>query len=188
MIPATRIDPTAAIIQNMIPLPNTPGLFNYTAPGYSNFRHTTIPSIKIDHSLSAKMKLAAYYSATKTFSPQTNGFPQPYTALQPQDALSQTIRINLDTTLTPTLLLHIGAGYLHTVQSPDRPHVRPEAACFPRAFPSRRATSFPIWRACIARIGGGWSGGGRYPASRNTGVAFGLTPMQTIISRPSTPT
>ena len=49
-IPASRIDPTAAIIQNMIPLPNTPGLFNYTAPGYSNFRHTTIPSIKIDQS------------------------------------------------------------------------------------------------------------------------------------------
>ncbi len=47
-IPASRIDPTAAIIQNMIPLPNTPGVFNYTAPGYSNFRHTTIPSIKID--------------------------------------------------------------------------------------------------------------------------------------------
>ena len=60
------------------------------------------------------MKLAGYYSATKTFSPQTNGFTQPYTALQPQNPLAQTIRLNLDTTLTPTLLLHIGAGYLHT--------------------------------------------------------------------------
>ena len=85
-VPLTRIDPTAAIIQNMIPLPNSPGVINYTAPTYTNFRHTTIPSFKIDHSLSAKMKLAGYYSATKTFSPQTNGFPQPYTALQPQNA------------------------------------------------------------------------------------------------------
>src|ERR1700722_8227427 len=67
-IPSSRIDPTAAIIQNMIPMPNTAGVFNYTAPGYSNFRHTTIPSIKIDELLSQKMKLSGYYSATKTFS------------------------------------------------------------------------------------------------------------------------
>ncbi len=32
IIPISRMDPTAAIIQNMIPLPNTPGVFNYTAP------------------------------------------------------------------------------------------------------------------------------------------------------------
>jgi hypothetical protein len=49
MIPISRMDPTAAIVQNMVPLPNTPGLVNYTAPGYSNFRHTTIPSVKMDY-------------------------------------------------------------------------------------------------------------------------------------------
>src|SRR5215469_13175378 len=53
-IPATRIDPTAAIVQNLVPLPNAPGLTNYTAPGYSNFRQTTIPSFKIDHIISGK--------------------------------------------------------------------------------------------------------------------------------------
>ena len=47
-IPKSMMDPTALIIQNMIPAANTPGLFNYTAPGYSNFRHTTIPSVKMD--------------------------------------------------------------------------------------------------------------------------------------------
>src|SRR5213078_2351336 len=94
-IPLTSMDPTAAIIQAMIPQPNTAGtVFNYTASSYSNYRHTTIPSVKIDHSLNDRMKLSGYYSATKTFSPQNNGFPQPFTATQPQNALSHTVRLN----------------------------------------------------------------------------------------------
>src|SRR6516165_6364110 len=60
MIPANRIDPTAAIIQSYFPQPNAPGLFNYNIPPFSDWRHTTIPSIKIDQVVSSKMKLAAY--------------------------------------------------------------------------------------------------------------------------------
>ncbi len=176
VIPATRIDPTAAIIQKMIPLPNTPGVFNYTAPGYSNFRHTTIPSIKIDQSLSAKMKLSGYYSANKTFSPQNNGFPQPYTALQPQDDLAQTIRINLDTTLTPTLLFHIGAGYLHTSHPQGAP-AYDQKALFPQGIPFTSGNYFPYLAGMYSLIGGGWNGGTGFPGG-NTGVAFSLTPQQ----------
>jgi hypothetical protein len=173
-IPSTRIDPTAAIIQNMIPSANTPGLFNYTAPAYSNFRHTTIPSIKIDHSLSSKTKLAVYYSATKTFSPQNNGFPQPYTALQPQNPLAQTTRINLDTTLSPTLLLHIGAGYLHT-SNPQTAPTYDQKALFPQGVPFTASNFFPYMAGMYSTNGGGWTGGAGFPAS-NTGVAFSLTP------------
>ncbi|HEY1239937.1 MAG TPA: carboxypeptidase-like regulatory domain-containing protein, partial [Bryobacteraceae bacterium] len=133
-IPQASFDPTAKIIQDMIPQPNAPGLLNYQAPAYSNYRHTTIPSVKIDQNISAKMKLAGYYSATKTYSPQTNGFTQPYTALQPQNALAQTIRLNLDTTLTPTLLLHIGAGYLETSNPQDAPHYD-QHQLFPQGIP-----------------------------------------------------
>src|SRR3984957_3658345 len=53
-VPAGRIDPTAMIVQNLFPMPNTVGFFNYTAPGYSDFRHTTIPSIKVDELISSK--------------------------------------------------------------------------------------------------------------------------------------
>jgi hypothetical protein len=176
VIPASRIDPTAAIIQNMIPLPNTPGVFNYTAPGYTNFRHTTIPSIKIDQNISAKVKLAGYYSATKTFSPLNNGFPQPYTARQPQDALSQTIRINLDTTLSPTLLLHIGAGYLHTSNPQTAPNYD-QKQLFPQGVPFTASNFFPYMAGMYSTNGGGWSGGGGFPSVTNTGVAFSLTPI-----------
>ncbi|HTC87694.1 MAG TPA: carboxypeptidase regulatory-like domain-containing protein [Bryobacteraceae bacterium] len=174
-IPASMIDPTAAIIQNMIPLPNTPGLFNYTAPEYSNFRHTTIPSIKIDELLSQKMKLSGYYSATKTFSPQNNGFTEPYTALQPQNALAQTIRLNLDVTLTPTLLLHLGAGYLHT-SNPQTAPTYDQKALFPDGIPFTASNFFPYMAGMYSTNGGGWSGGGGFPGVTNTGVAFTLTP------------
>ena len=174
-IPTTRIDPTAAIIQNMIPLPNTPGLFNYTAPAYSNFRHTTIPSIKIDHNLSAKTKLAGYYSATKTFSPQTNGFPEPYTALQPQNPLAQTIRINLDTTLSPTLLLHIGAGYLHTSNPQTAPNVRPEGTVSPGSS-LHCEQLLPLYGGHVQHHRGRMERWRLDSPASNTGVAFSLTP------------
>src|SRR5580704_5765554 len=174
-IPVTSIDPTAAIIQNMIPLPNTSGVVNYTAPPYSNFRHTTIPSIKIDQTINNKMKLSGYYSANKTFSPQTNGLAEPYTALQPQNALAQTIRLNLDTTLTPTLLLHLGAGYLHTSNPQTAPHYD-QKQLFPDGVPFTASNYFPYMAGMYSTNGGGWSGGGGFPSVTNTGVAFTLTP------------
>src|ERR1700733_2321631 len=117
-IPKSMMDPTALLIQNMFPSPTSAApVFNYAVPGYSDYRHTTIPSIKIDELISSKMKLSGYYSATKTFSPQTNGFSGaqlPLSTLEVQNSLAQTVRLNLDDTVTPTLLLHFGAGLLHT--------------------------------------------------------------------------
>jgi hypothetical protein len=178
-IPASRFDPSAVIVQNLIPQANGVGLTNYTAPGYSNFRHTTIPSIKIDHNISEKIKLAGYYSSTKTISPQTNGFPQAFTALQPQNAHSQTIRVNLDYTLTPSLLLHVGAGLLYT----SNPQVAPpydQTQLFPQGLPFA-ASYFPYMAGMVSGNGGGWSGGVGYTpvGGNNTGVAFTLTPSAT---------
>jgi Carboxypeptidase regulatory-like domain/TonB dependent receptor len=178
-VPTSMMDPVALAIQNMIPAANQAGLTNYLAPGYTNFRHTTIPSFKIDHNLSQKMKVSGYYSATKTVSPQTNGFPEAYTALQPQNALAQTIRINFDYTLTPTLLLHIGAGYLHTSNPQTAPAFN-QATLFNAAngggIPFTASNYFPYIAGMYSANGGGWSGGGPFPSVANTGVAFTLTP------------
>src|SRR5215468_8750972 len=44
------LDPVALKIQSMMPLPTNNNLVNnYQIPGYENYRHTTIPSFKIDH-------------------------------------------------------------------------------------------------------------------------------------------
>lgn len=157
-IPITRIDPTALIVQNMIPQPNTAGLFNYTAPAYSNFRHTSIPSIKLDHNISSKIKLSAYYSVTYTDSPQNNGFPQPYSTKQAEDWLAQTTRVNLDETLTPTLLLHFGAGLLHFSYPQNGPYYDQAASgLFPQGTPFP-AKNFIYLAGMYSTIGVGWMG------------------------------
>jgi hypothetical protein len=175
VIPLSRIDPTAAIVQDMIPQPNSPGLFNYTAPGYSNYRHTTIPSVKIDHNLSVKMKLSGFYSATATYSPQNNGFDQPYTAKQPQDALAHTVRLNWDYSATPSLLIHLGAGILRTSNPQNAPQYdQGSNKLFPQGLPFA-APYFPYMAGMYSTLGGGWNGGAGFP-SGNTSVAFTLTP------------
>ena len=173
-IPLSRIDPTAAIVQKMIPLPNTPGLFNYTAPPYLNFRHSTIPSIKIDHIINSKMKLSAYYSWNRQVSPQTNGFTEPYTALQPQHSATHIVRLNLDTTLTPTVLLHFGAGYLE-LSNPSTAPGYDQKQLFPDGVPFTAGNFFPYMAGMYSANGGGWTGGAGFPVT-NTGVAFTLSP------------
>ena len=171
-VPLSRIDPTAAIIQSLFPSPNTAGFFNYTAPGYSDYRHTTIPSIKIDELLSSKLKLSGYYSVTKTFSPENNGFTQPFSVATVQNSLAQTIRLNLDDTVTPTLLLHFGAGLLHTTNPSVTPTYSGASTLYPAgaAFPS---TNFPYLSGLAASsfLPTGFFGGGGFPTG-NTASFF----------------
>jgi hypothetical protein len=113
------LDPVALKIQNYIPLPNRSGLVNnYAVPAYDNFRHTTIVSFKIDHSVSSAIKLSGYYSEIITRSPNanlTNGFQKEvFSAATPSDNHSYTARFNYDHTIRPTMLLHVGVGLLLT--------------------------------------------------------------------------
>jgi len=122
------------------------------------------------------LKLAGYYSATHTFSPQNNGFPQPFTNLQPQEDLAQTVRINFDYTVTPTLLFHFGAGLLHTSHPQSAPiYDQAKNNLFPQGVPWR-VPYFPYIAGTYSAFGGGWSGGGPFPTT-NTGVAFTLSPF-----------
>ncbi|MBV9507509.1 MAG: TonB-dependent receptor [Acidobacteriia bacterium] len=124
-IPASQMDPVALKIQSMFPLPNLSGFANnYAIPAYSNFRHTTIPSVKLDHSLSATIKLSGYWQQTHTLAPNNNGFSPSqfaWSAPEPTDTTNNTARINYDHTLKPTLLLHLGIGIFYT----DQPAVPP---------------------------------------------------------------
>jgi Carboxypeptidase regulatory-like domain len=115
-IPISRLDPVALYLQSLFPQPNLPAagvLNNYAIPAYSNFQHTTIPSVKIDQILNAKMKLSGYFSETETNSPETNGFNSNFAPVAPDRDRSYTYRLNFDDTLTPTLLFHFGVGLLY---------------------------------------------------------------------------
>jgi hypothetical protein len=115
-IPVSRMDPVALYLQNFFPKPNISGgglLNNYAIPAYSTFQHTTIPSIKIDQIINAKMKLSGYFSLTETNSPNNNGFAADLAPVAPTADRSYTYRVNFDDTISPTVLFHIGAGLLY---------------------------------------------------------------------------
>jgi hypothetical protein len=173
VVPASRFDPTALLIQNYFPLPNNPSpVLNYNVPGYGDFRHTTIPSLKVDELISSNLKLSGYYSATHTLSPQTNGFSQPFTTVIPQDALAQTARVNLDETLTPTLLLHLGAGLMHTTNPSVNPSFS-QSSLFPQGVPFP-GQNFPYLSGLDASafLFPGFSGGGPFPFNSSTASFF----------------
>ena len=118
IIPYSRMDASSLRYQSLFIKPTQGGLVNNSIqPAYSNYRHTTIPSFKIDQNLSTKIKLSGYYSQTYTYSPNSNGFAEELSPATPQESRAQTIRVNFDDTLTPTLLLHLGAGLLYFDQN-----------------------------------------------------------------------
>jgi len=116
-IPVSRFDPVAVKIMAMMPQPTGSGLSgNYSGSNLSQ-RVSKIPSIKIDHNVGTKDKFAFYWSTTGTDSafsfPNGNadGLPENISQARGTWIHSLTERLNYDRTITPTLLLHLGAGY-----------------------------------------------------------------------------
>ncbi|MCU1336095.1 MAG: Cna B-type protein [Bryobacterales bacterium] len=123
IIPKDRLDPVALAIQAMIPNPqgaNASQLFqNFTPTGpfAQADRLTDITSLKGDHTLTDKMKISAFWSMTRTQSATSlalgaDGLPDPISQARANFDWVNTIRINYDYNVTPTMLLHIGAGYV----------------------------------------------------------------------------
>jgi hypothetical protein len=109
---AVALDPVAQKLQAAIPLPqNGLSTGNYTV-AYPNAPLTTIPSIKMDQNLSSKLKLSGSWSMTDIYVPFPDGFQQPVTTERDLWETTHTARINLDYTITPTMLLHLGGGYM----------------------------------------------------------------------------
>jgi hypothetical protein len=122
MIPISRLDPIALKIQSLIPLPfcaagppcNAGGVVNNYQNTEPVERDTEAPSLKIDQIIGPKDKLSFFWSRTMTYT-QTgygeDGAPQPISGTFGGGIYSHRERLNYDRTLTPTLLLHLGAGY-----------------------------------------------------------------------------
>jgi carboxypeptidase family protein len=120
-IPLNRLDPVALRIQALIPQPQGPFatqlINNYNSP-YTIKSSDYIPSIKIDHSLSSKIKLSGFWGYTHIAvpgpptNPTEDGFPTLLSDLLPTHWVTTSYRLNYDQTITPTLLLHLGGGYV----------------------------------------------------------------------------
>jgi hypothetical protein len=128
IIPVSRFDPVAAKVQALIPAAtDLNALFQNGIYPYPSQRITSIPAVKLDHSLNAKQKVSLYYSRTGTasqYSPtlgNSEGLPTPITASRGTFIYANTVRLNYDHTLTPTVLLHLGAGFQDNDFSDEAP-------------------------------------------------------------------
>jgi hypothetical protein len=120
-IPLQQLDKVALNVQSLIPQPQGPlanGLIqNYVNP-YQTQTKYFIPSIKIDHSLSSKIKLSGAWGWNHqgTPGPPTNttseGLPTLISLLSPTDWNTVNYRLNYDQTIRPTVLLHLGGAYV----------------------------------------------------------------------------
>jgi hypothetical protein len=120
IIPASRFDPVAMKIQALFPEPlgaNANGVVNNYVPNIPTSRITEIPSVKIDQVIGAKGRLAFFWQDTKTTAPlsftfgEIDGLPDPLATNVGTFDRAPLYRLNYDYTITPTLLLHLGAGY-----------------------------------------------------------------------------
>ncbi len=117
-IPLAEQDPVALNIQKLIPLPTNPAaLINNYLVSYANPRLTYIPSVKMDYQFSAKSKLSGYWARTSTNTPNNSALPFPITSATASNIVANTVRLNFDQTLTPTLLLHLGVGLVDTADN-----------------------------------------------------------------------
>jgi hypothetical protein len=135
IIPFVRQDPVALKIQNLIPSPAGPHATSQIGSNFNGVQHshrtTEIPSLKLDQTIGRKGHLSFYWSRTVTAdqypivgSPAApEGFPSPITTAIGNFDSSHTERINYEHSLTPTLLLHVGAGYQQNHLSDNAPDI-----------------------------------------------------------------
>ncbi len=125
IISPTRFDPVTINFLNLfqtlgVKAQNSNLTGNYLGAVPSN-RYSVIPSFKIDHNIDEKDKLSFYYQETNLENQVSVGAPQGVDGLPLEigeyrcNCIEGWIeRLNYDRTLTPTLLLHLGAGYYYT--------------------------------------------------------------------------
>jgi Carboxypeptidase regulatory-like domain/TonB dependent receptor len=118
-IPTAKLDPTALAIQKIIPAPQNNLALNNWQQVYPNNKQMYVPSIKMDHSLNDKQRLSFYFSrfATNQYV-NPDGLPIPLTHLRILYERNDTYRTNYDYTITPTMVLHAGIGYIR-YRNPD---------------------------------------------------------------------
>jgi hypothetical protein len=121
-IPQARFDPVSKKIQSFMPQPfcvggppcNAAGVVNNWQNTELGKRDSEIPSLKLDELLGPKDKLSFYWSRTLTYCLTCYGFDgldQPISYTFGGAIYTHRERLNYDRTITPTILLHVGAGF-----------------------------------------------------------------------------
>ena len=116
-IPSTMFDPVYQKFSALFPAASNSNLTNNATGSILGHRNTNIPAVKVDHSITPKDKISYYYSKTGTESQiafpfgNADGLPQEIGGYRGTFIYGWTHRLNYDRSISPTLLLHLGAGF-----------------------------------------------------------------------------
>jgi hypothetical protein len=150
-IPVTRFDPVAAKILALVPNPLGPNAGQVSAnylQGFDQGRTSNIPSFKLDQTLGPSLHLSIYLQRTNTSTPRTataaDDLPNNVTGSAISANAARTVRVNLDHTLTPVLLMHYTLGWNDSdflLQSQNFPYDASKSLGIPGQTASR---TFPL--------------------------------------------
>jgi hypothetical protein len=169
---AVTLDPVAQKIQSFLPPTTTGATVNNYHNVYQNKTVNSIYSLKMDHNISSKLKLSGYWSMNDTYVPFPDGFPAPVTTERDLWETAHTARVNIDYTVSPTLLLHLGGGIMHFVFWDPTPEFGTWDNLTELGLPGTSKGVFPtimnIWQ----------NQGGGMPSATNQGNGFGPIAQQ----------
>lgn len=111
-IPVNRFDPVAVKILKYIPnATNAASLVNNFALNTPFHKVQDLPSIKIDENPTSTARVSVYYAREITDKDVgQDGYPDPISIRRALHILGTNARVSFDQTLSPVLLLHMGAG------------------------------------------------------------------------------
>jgi hypothetical protein len=119
IIPSNRLDPVALKVQALIPAPvGTQTTLNWTPSVVTNTQQQ-IPSLKIDQDFGPNTKANffwTYQSTNQIAAP--DGLPIPLTSSRPKLVEGNQFRANVDHTISPTMIVHLGVGFFR-FHNPD---------------------------------------------------------------------
>ena len=153
-----RIDPVAKaylniLNKNLVPT-NQNTLYNYSV-AYQNSPVTSIYSIKLDHSINSKLKISGYWSLNDVFAMFPDGLQPPLTTQRNLYETTHTVRLNLDYSVTPTMMLHLGAGIMHFVFNDPPPLDGQYDSLKELGLPNTYGKFYPTIYGLFQSLGGG---------------------------------
>lgn len=156
VVPPGRFDPVSAKVQALIPKAESASLVNNFTRRYAYRKIQAIPSVKIDHSFNGSARMSAYWSGQRTDKDngQDDGLPDPISPRRDQIIRSQTVRVNYDQTLSPTFLVHLGAGYQRYHNPDASPLNITEYDAAQLGFKGQIGTGFPRLTGLSGALGG----------------------------------
>jgi hypothetical protein len=124
IIPQSQLDPVSVKIMALVPQPTYPNLVanNWLQLALTPKR-SKIPGMKIDEILTPSQRISFYVAEERLHQySSSDGLPSPVTAIRDQQIYSWTYRLNYDFTVTPTFLIHAGAGYIRYLNPDSSPN------------------------------------------------------------------